>query len=187
MTKGRNWMEWATVVAFTLAFAVPVAGQSAGPSHSGYDPNASLGSHFHEEGELGEKLMILESALKCNCGCGLDVHSCQFQMQCGTSPGWTVRIREALDRGESVDVIKAGFVADYGTQVLMMPPAQGFNLLGYFLPAVAILTAGSLVGLIVRGGVGREALVPVETLSDRDAERLRAAMAKLDEAESPDW
>lgn len=187
MRKGRIWIEWATVAALSLVFTLPAAAQSAGPSHAGYDPNASVGTHYHAEGELGEKLMIIESALKCNCSCGLDVHSCQFQMQCGVSPGWTVRIRAALDAGESVEVIKAGFVADFGTQVLMMPPAEGFNLLGYFLPAVAILTAGSLVGLIVRGGVGRDELVAVEALSDQDAERLRTAMAKLDEAESPDW
>lgn len=186
MTNGRTWIEWATVAVLSMALAMPVAAQSAGPSHAGYDPNAPVGTHFHE-GELGEKLMVIETALKCNCSCGLDVHSCQFQMQCGVSPGWTVRIRQALEAGESVEAIQASFVADYGTQVLMMPPAEGFNLLGYFLPAVAILTAGSLVGMIVRGGVGREALAPAEVLSDQDAERLRAAMAKLDEAESPDW
>lgn len=184
--KGRNWLGGVPLLAACLMFAAPLAAQTAGPSHAGYDPNAPTGGHFHE-GELGEKLMVIESALKCNCSCGLDVHSCQFQMQCGVSPGWTMRIRQALEAGESVDVIKAGFVADFGTEVLMLPPPEGFNLLGYFLPAVAILMAGSLVGLIVRGGIEREALVPVGQLSDSDAERLRAAMASLDESESPDW
>jgi cytochrome c-type biogenesis protein CcmH/NrfF len=175
-----------TAAALALALAAPLSAQSTGPSHAGYDPNAPVGAHFHE-GEIGEKLMVLESAIKCQCSCGLDVHSCQFQMQCGESPVWSVRMRQSLEAGESVEAIKAGFVADFGTQVLMMPPAEGFNLLGYFLPAVAILSAGMLVGLIARGNATRAAVAVSGQLSDEDEERLRAAMEKLDEDESPDW
>lgn len=170
---------------FTFGAAGMVA-QSTGPSHAGYDPNAPRDGHYHN-GELGEKLLILESNLKCDCGCGLDVHSCQFQMQCGTAPVWSVRLREALEAGESVDVIQAGFVADFGKTVLMSPPAEGFNLVGYFLPAIAIVTAGMLLGLLTRRGTRREDLVPIEELTDEDAARLGAAMKKLDALESPDW
>lgn len=174
----------------TAAFAastVSVSGQSTGPTHQGYDPTAPIGAHVHE-GELGEKLLILETALKCNCGCGLDTHSCQFQMQCGVSPGWTQRIRQSLEAGESVEAIQASFVAEYGTRVLMLPPPEGFNLLGYFLPAMAILAAGALVGMIARGGATREAMAaPVSQLSDDEQARLREALRKLDEEESPDW
>lgn len=165
----------------------PVGAQSTGPSHPGFDPNAPTGGHYHE-GEIGEKLMVLETALKCDCGCGLDVHSCQFQMQCGTSPVWSMRIREALERGESMEAIQAGFVADFGTSVLMAPPAEGFNLVGYLLPAVAIVTAGMLIGLMVRGGAGRNApATPQGPVTDADQARLRDALRKLDAEESPDW
>lgn len=166
-----------------LALGLPLSAQS---TRAGFDPNAPGGGHFHE-GELGEKLMVLETALKCNCGCGLDVHSCQFQMQCGTSPVWSRRIREALEAGESVEVIQAGFVADFGTEVLLLPPAEGFNLVGYFLPAIAILAGGMLVGLVVRGGATRKGVAPVEQVTDVDAARLHAEMQMLDDAESPDW
>ena len=168
------------------ATGVPASAQSTGPSHAGYDPNAPVGAHYHE-GELGEKLMVIETALKCNCSCGLDVHSCQFQMQCGVSPGWTARVRESLERGESVEAIKASFVADYGTEVLMLPPPEGFNLLGYFLPMTAILAAAALVGMIARGNTTRQALAPVGELSEEAKARLAEAMRKLDEDESPDW
>jgi cytochrome c-type biogenesis protein CcmH/NrfF len=172
--------------ALSLTIAAPALAQSTGPTHTGYDPNAPTTGHFHE-GELGDKLMILETALKCNCGCGLNLHSCQFQMQCGVSPVWSKRIRDSLAAGESVDAIQAGFVADFGLEVLMLPPAEGFNLLGYLLPALAIVTAGMMVGLIARGGAAREVPATAGVLSDEDVERLRAAMQKLDEAESPDW
>ena len=169
-----------------LLLAGPAAAQSTGPSHEGFDPNAPMDGHYHE-GELGEKLLVLESALKCNCSCRLDLHSCQFVMQCAVSPVWSRRIRDALERAETVEAIEASFVAEFGTAVLLAPPPEGFNLVAYFLPAVAILTAGMLVGLIVRGGNRVEALAPVAELTDEDAERLRAEMQKLDEAESPDW
>lgn len=174
-------------VAAALAFMPAVgAAQSTGPSHSGYDPNAPVGGHYHE-GELGEALLLLERELKCNCGCGLDVHSCQFQMQCGTSPVWSERIRRSLQAGEEVDVIRAGFVSEFGTQVLMLPPAEGFNLLGYLLPGMAIITAGMLVGLVARGGTSRAVLAPVEKPTDEQSQRLAMAMRKLDESEGPDW
>lgn len=173
-------------VGMVLVGSVAASAQSTGPSHAGYDPNAPMGAHMHE-GELGDKLMIVETSLKCNCGCGLDVHSCQFQMQCAESPAWSRRIRESLEAGESIEAIQASFVADYGGRVLMMPPAEGFNLLGYLLPAMAIVTAGMLIGLVARGRETGAALAPITDVSDADAERLRAAMQKLDEAESPDW
>ncbi len=175
-----------SMAALVFAATLPAQAQSTGPRHEGYDPTASVGGHYHE-GELGEKLMILETALKCKCSCGLDVHSCQFQMQCGTSPVWSLRIRQQLEAGESVDAVKASFVAEYGTEVLMLPPAEGFNLLGYFLPAMAILAAAALVGMVARGGTTRQALAPVSELSEPEKERLREAMQKLDEEESPDW
>lgn len=171
---------------FVLVGSVPAQAQTNSTLPQGYDPATAGQGHFHE-GELGEKLMLVESALKCNCGCGLDVHSCQFQMQCGTSPVWSLRIRQQLEAGETVDAVKASFVAEYGTEVLMMPPAEGFNLLGYFLPAMAILAAAALVGMVARGGSTREAMVPAHDMSAADAARLQAAMRKLDEDEGPDW
>ena len=152
-----------------------------------YPPDSDVAVCVLGEGELGQKFMLLETALKCQCGCGLDVHSCQFQMQCAESPAWSLRIREALEAGESVEVIQASFVADFGGQVLMMPPAEGFTLLGYLLPALAILSAGMMAVLVARGGQNEKTLAPVNQVSDEDAEKLRAAMKKLDEAESPDW
>jgi cytochrome c-type biogenesis protein CcmH/NrfF len=174
-------------LALTFALAPRMSAQSTGPAHTGYDPNATVGGHYHE-GLTGDQALILEREIKCQCGCGLDVHSCQFQMQCDTSPGWSERIRRDLEAGQTPDAIRASFVADYGMQVLMAPPAQGFNLLGYFLPGATILVAGGLIGMVVRRRASyRPGLAPVADLDDEDAERLRAELEKLDKSESPDW
>ncbi len=175
------------LVLIAIAFyAAPAAAQATGPTHSGYDPTVDVAAHVHE-GDLGDKLMILETSLKCQCSCGLDLHMCQFSMQCGESPVWSRRIMESLEAGESVEAIQASFVSDFGTEVLMLPPPEGFNLLGYFLPAVAIVTAGMLVGLLVRGRETVSATAPVTQLSTEDEDRLRRAMTKLDQEEGPDW
>ena len=185
-------MNTTTIKSGFFAFAAigllvaPAKAQSTGPTHAGFDPNAPTGGHYHE-GEVGEKLLVLESNFKCSCGCGLDVHTCQFQMQCGTSPVWSQRIRESLERGETVEAVEASFVADFGKTVLLLPPAEGFNLVAYFLPVFAILTAGMLIGLLTRGGMRREDLVPVENLTYDEAANLREAMKQLDELERPDW
>ena len=143
--------------------------------------------HYHE-GELGEKFLDVEMSLKCNCGCGLDVHSCQFQMQCGTSPAWSEQIRADLERGMSPDEIRASFVAEYGPTVLMAPPPEGFNLVGYLLPSFALIAAGALVLVVIRRGSGRETEVATVTeVSDEEQERLRVAMRSLEDQESPDW
>jgi cytochrome c-type biogenesis protein CcmH/NrfF len=143
--------------------------------------------HYHE-GELGRKYLFLEQQLKCNCGCGLDVHSCQYQMQCGTSPVWSARIRTELEQGKDEEAILAGFVAEFGPAVLMSPPAEGFNLVGYLLPALAIVTAGMFVGLVIRGGASRhEAVAPVADVTDEEQARLEEELRRLEEAESPDW
>ena len=176
-------------MAATLALVLvgPVSAQSqTSPAEMGFDPTRPPGGHYHI-GEIGEQFLGLEQNLRCNCSCGLDVHSCQFQMQCGVSPGWSQRILRSLEAGESVEAIQASFVADFGGTVLMSPPAQGFNLVAYFLPTVAIITAGMLIGFLVRGAPERTLAGRVREIDEEDTERLRAAMRQLDEAEGPDW
>ena len=154
---------------------------STGPSHAGYT-DAVLFRHSHD-GPLGEKLLQIEQKIRCTCGCNLDTHICQYQMQCGESPVFTQRIMEALEAGESEEVILAGFVADFGTDIISSPPMEGFNRVGYIMPAVAILFSGLLVGLFVRRGVarGRER-VPVATsdISDEDWKRLHEEMKAME-------
>ncbi len=180
-------MTTAPILAHLTAAVLASATASPGATAAVLAQIQQSEGHYHE-GELGEKYLYVESRLKCDCGCGLDVHSCQYQMQCGTSPAWSARIRRDLEAGMSVEAIEASFVAEFGPTVLMAPPAEGFNLLGYLLPAMAIVTAGMMVGLVIRGGAGRrQEVAPVQELSEADQARLAEELRKLEEAESPDW
>ena len=169
--------------ALAFALAPGVGAQSLTPPTN---PPPRPGGHYHE-GLTGDQLLVVERNLKCNCSCGLDVHSCQFQMQCDVSPAWTQRILRDLEAGQTPEAIQASFVADYGMTVLMAPPAEGFNLVGYLLPGFTILAAGALIAVVGRGRMRGREPAPITEVSDEDAERLRAEWQKLDRSESPDW
>jgi cytochrome c-type biogenesis protein CcmH len=47
-----------------------------------------------------------------------------------------------LAEGEDTEAIQAYFVEQYGPQVMGEPPRQGFNLLAWILPVVAVIFGG---------------------------------------------
>ena len=167
------------------AHGAPQEPLSTGPSHAGYSEAVTM-RHSHD-GPHGEDLLRIELMIRCTCGCTLDTHTCQYQMQCGESPAFTQRILAALEAGESEEVILAGFVADYGQDILGAPPREGFNWVGYVTPWVAFAFSGLLIGFFLRRNVarGRERAPAVDSdISDTDWERLRKEMKAL---EKEDW
>ena len=158
---------------------------STGPMHAGHTEAVTM-RHSHD-GPLGDKLLYIEQLIRCTCGCTLDTHTCQYQMQCGESPAFTQRIMRALEAGESEEMILAGFVADFGPQILLSPPREGFNWVGYVMPWVAFVFSGILIGFFLRRNVkhGPErAPVVSSDVSDEDWERLRKEMKA---AEKENW
>jgi cytochrome c-type biogenesis protein CcmH/NrfF len=91
-------------------------------------------------------------------------------------------IRGLIAQGKTKKQIENALVAQYGSSVLALPPAHGFNLTVYVLPpAVVLLGVGVLVWALPRwrrrtrtetGGPPAPALDPV------DAERLRQDLAR---------
>jgi len=142
------------VVLMILGGSFPCEGQDALSQATGSQSTsrlvpASEWEHSHE-GPYGEALLRVEKAIRCNCGCNLDVHTCQYQMQCGTSPEWSRRIYQSLEAGEADEAILAGFTADFGPNVLMTLPTEGFNWVAYILPWVALLAGAGVVGMVLR-------------------------------------
>lgn len=166
------------------ALAAPVSAQSTGPEHAAYDP--SVGYRHSHDGPLGEKLRFLEQSFKCSCGCTLDLHTCQLNMQCGISPAWSERILAELEEGRTEEQIVAGFVEDYGKAVLIAPPLEGFNWVGYLTPGMALIMGGVLVGMILK----RNARTPAPRLasdtpvSDDEWDRLQAEIRKIEDEEA---
>jgi len=73
-------------------------------------------------------------------------------------------IRARLVKGESRQVILDAYVAEHGPGILVVPPAQGSNLVLYVLPPLAL--AGSVllvVGVIRRFSTPGDAPTPAPT------------------------
>lgn len=166
-----------------LMFARPVGGQESQIAVPPLPTSTGGWNHSHE-GPYGEALLRLEKAIRCNCGCMLDVHLCQFQMQCGTSPAWSQRLLSALEAGESDEAILAGFSTDFGASVLMALPREGFNWVGYILPWVAILVGAAGVGALFRRRTAFADTEGVEAeVTSAEWSRIQEAMDQLREEE----
>jgi len=94
----------------------------------------------------------IEHKLKCTCGCNLDIFTCRTtDFTCQISPALHAEVMDLRKEGKSPDEVIAAFVAKHGEQILMAPKAEGFNLAGYLIPGVVILSVGvALAAVIVR-------------------------------------
>jgi cytochrome c-type biogenesis protein CcmH len=79
----------------------------------------------------------LGEQLRCLCGCGSSVTSCNM-LHCEFSEPARAKLLTMVTAGMSDQDILDAFVRQYGTQVLQKPPAEGFNLLGYVMPFAGI-------------------------------------------------
>jgi len=76
-------------------------------------------------------------------------------------------IRTRLAKGETRQVILDAYVAEHGSGILVVPPAQGSNLVLYVLPPLALV--GSVLGVV---GVIRRFTSPGDAPAVSDKERL---------------
>lgn len=77
--------------------------------------------------------------LACKCGsCNNTVATCQM-LECHYSSPARTKIATQLKQGMSDQQIVDGFVKEVGLAALAAPPAEGFNLLSYVMPFVAIM------------------------------------------------
>lgn len=93
----------------------------------------------------------LEHRIRCQCGCTLDVFTCRTtDFSCQVSPAMHRDILALVSGGYTAQEILDAFVAVYGVSALMAPPKEGFNLVGYALPGVAMGVVAVLIALMLR-------------------------------------
>lgn len=93
----------------------------------------------------------LERKLACPCPCTLDIFTCRTSMPtCGFSPRIHRDVVRLVEGGYSANEILAAFHDGYGEHILMAPPKQGFNLVGWFAPFVAIGTGAIAIFALLR-------------------------------------
>jgi cytochrome c-type biogenesis protein CcmH len=165
-----------------------------GPRGTLRDPlSVGRGRRPTNPSENSAEIQAIEKRLACNCGCTLDVFTCRTtDFSCTYSPRLHREVLALRAQGKSAQQILDAFVAKYGEKALMAQKAQGFNWLGYLVPATAILLAGgALLTVIGRrraavaagratvpgtaDGVGHVAATPEEL------ERVRKALAEVED------
>jgi cytochrome c-type biogenesis protein CcmH len=84
--------------------------------------------------------------LTCQCGCGLTVANCNHP-SCGFAIPTRGNIAAMINKGMSRLQILQSFRSKYGEKVLSAPTTEGFNLLAWVMPYVAV-GAGVLLILV---------------------------------------
>ena len=93
-------------------------------------------------------------------------------------------IRTLIAQGMDKQQIERALVAQYGPAVLGKPPASGFDLTVYLLPAVAVVLALAITAIVLprwrRSAQRRPARQPAATVSAADAQRLEDELRVFD-------
>ncbi|HEV2670434.1 MAG TPA: cytochrome c-type biogenesis protein CcmH [Gemmatimonadales bacterium] len=183
MTAGVSRREF-FVVAIGAAGAVLQDTTSVGQV---YDPERAGRAQAPVTAADNDKnVQALEKRLRCSCGCGLDIYTCRTtDFTCTYSPALHKQVLAMLGDGKSAQEVIDAFVAQYGQVALMSLPRRGFNLLGYFVPGVALLVAAlGLVWMLKRWTRESGAAAPVMPAAPPDAspaelEQLRRELDRL--------
>ena len=88
-------------------------------------------------------------ALICQCGCGQTVHGCNH-FECASRTRMNAEIDKEIAAGKDETTILQDFVKEYGVAVLASPPAKGFSVMAWVLPALGLIAGLAIVLLFVR-------------------------------------
>jgi cytochrome c-type biogenesis protein CcmH len=120
----------------------------------------------------------VEERLACQCGCGLTVHTCNH-LQCSFAVPVRQDIAKSLAAGQAEDEIVARYVAEYGEKVLSSPTHEGFNLLAWWGPYIAILVGAAALAIAIRRFRGKPQPITGEpVVPDPQSAALRAQLEK---------
>jgi cytochrome c-type biogenesis protein CcmH len=101
--------------------------------------------------DLDEQARVISAELRCPVCQNLSVADSPSEL----AQEMRALVREQLEQGKSPEEIKKYFVSKYGDWVLLAPPAKGFGLLLWVLPAIGALAGIILVVVVTRRWVGR--------------------------------
>lgn len=160
------------------------------PTDQLYDPNSlERRDAIVEETANDATAKAAELKLACPCPCTLDVFTCRTtDFSCTFSPERHTEVVALVEQGMDVEQVLDAMVAKYGEEALMAPRPEGFNLVGYVLPASVILGLGAVIVAVLALRQRGEGAVPVPapatpdhaTASDDEVARLERDLRELD-------
>ena len=130
-------------------------------------------------GQRSDRAKQIGDRLWCMCGCNQILTQCNH-VGCSTSTAMLKKLDLLVERGDSDDLVVQAFVQEYGPQVQSQPPAQGFALMGYLLPGVALLAGLGIVMVIIQHWRHTAKLVPASAGTGISAEMLERARRRAE-------
>ena len=132
-------------------------------------------------GALAEvsEAQVKEVARELACLCGSCPSRPMDECRCGYAGDQRERISKALEAGQTKDQVIAGFVGEFGQRIFVVPPAEGFNLMAWFMPIFGILVGGYAVQSVLRGWSRDERSAQAAQsagVSDEDREKLNSLL-----------
>lgn len=124
------------------ATPAPAAAAAATPAQ-GAVPPVPLSPN---DSALDALTTTVASELRCPVCQGLSIQASPSEL----SQQMRALVKEQLASGKSPDEVKAYFVSKYGEWILLSPPAHGFNLTVYALPALLLVAGVAGIGLLVK-------------------------------------
>jgi cytochrome c-type biogenesis protein CcmH/NrfF len=120
--------------------------------------------------------------LRCMCGhCNYTLTSCNM-LNCSGAETGRAKLLKLVQEGLTEEQIKAEFVKEHGTIVLTKPPSEGFFLLGWVMPFLAIIAGLAVVWWVIKRFLQRPALAPAggdEALA-RYQDRIEKDLERID-------
>jgi len=104
----------------------------------------AAGGDFHAGAAERPTLAGISQGLTCQCGCGLTVANCNHPT-CSFSVPVRAQIESMIAKGESGSQIIGFYRAKFGEKVLSAPTTEGFNILAWVMPFVAVVLGGALI------------------------------------------
>jgi cytochrome c-type biogenesis protein CcmH len=90
----------------------------------------------------------VSEGLTCQCGCGLTVANCNMPT-CGFSVPMRREIDRMIGEGKTRAQIISFYRTQYGEKVLSAPTTEGFNILAWTMPFIALAVGGGLMVVAV--------------------------------------
>jgi cytochrome c-type biogenesis protein CcmH len=109
--------------------------------------------------QSSERAKRLGGMMMCMCGCGQILTACNH-VGCQVSAEMLQKLDQRVALNNSDDLLLQSFVQEYGQKVLASPPAQGFNLLAWIIPAFASGLGLAIVITVIRHWRRRIELAP---------------------------
>jgi len=127
--------------------------------------------------------------IMCLCGCNQTVKACPHT-NCDSAVPTRNKIKELIGQGKNHDEILASFVKEKGQIILSKPKEEGFNLIGYIFPFVAIIIVGALVFNLIKGWTRSGPATAPQTVAHKEsgagsggplAERMKKELSEFED------